>query len=595
MTDFKTILLKDSRLADITDNLAFAVQSGAANNTFQQFQAVTTSNSSVVFNIQIPSESIVIDREIVIQTGITFTLTIPSVAASTPALIWGQNAALQAFPFNKLISTASSTINNTNVSINEQDVLDCLLRFNNSRELYRYNGGTPTLPDQAYLNYSDGVLTNNNPLAGWGSQSYDIDQAPRGAFPVTFVQGKYVDNLGVVVNLTSASSFSNTYSVGATTATYTLVFSTQVTEPLFLSPYIFGNPEYNLGGFAGINTINFVFNIDSTAKRLLSLSSAVGVTGGVPSATIALGNSITGVSNPFAGGKTQMLMNFLSTQASDLIPSRNVVPYMDYPRYLSNSSANSTITPGAPTTLQLSSQNIQLNQLPDYFIIVVRKPMSSQTIYDSASFLTINSISINLNNQSGLLASATQHDLWKMSVNNNSTQSFDEFFGVANKTAFGPYASGSAGTGVPTPVYTTGSILILSPSHNLSLPDYLTSSSIGQFNFQFGINVTSNYSTGAAFAPEILVICANSGIFVNQAGSSVIYTGILTKQMVVDTKAEKSADPVTSAEYKRMIGGKMNQMNSGAVKKMAQHLGKKLHLRGAGDGSNSGGKLGKYC
>jgi hypothetical protein len=584
MTDFKTILLKDSRLADITDNLTFAVQSGAANTTYQQFTAVSTSNSSATFTIQIPSESIVINRELLISTGITFTLFIPAVANGDTAVNWGSNAALQAFPFNKLITTATATINNTTVSLNEQDVLDCLLRFNDSRELYRYNSTTPTLPDQAYYNYTDGIGANNNPLASWANQSYDIDQAPRGSFPIS------------IQAFTSASSFVTPVTTLVNSSggalDYKLVIAVQVSEPLFLSPFIFGNPEYNIGGIAGVNTINFVFNIDSAAKRLMSLASGVGA----GAATITLGSTVAAYTgqgnfsaagtytNPFQGGNTRMLFNFLSTQASDLIPSRNVSPYMDYPRYLSQSTLSSPIASGASASI--TSQNIQLNQLPDYFIIVVRKPMSQQTAYDSASFLTINNISINLNNQSGLLSSATQQDLWRISVNNNSTQSWVGFSGKAN---------GIPVTGLPAVngVATTGSMLVLNPAKDLSLPDYLSCSSIGQFNFQFTINV-SNFSA-ASITPEILVITANSGIFVTQAGSSVIYTGILTKQMVVDTKAEKSADPIQSAEYNRMVGGKLHHMGSGVVKRMAQHLGKKLHFHGGAGAPVSGGKMSKFC
>jgi hypothetical protein len=577
MTDFKTILLKDSRLADITDNLTFAVQSGAANTTYQQFNAVATSNSSATFTIQIPSESIVINRELLISTGITWSMRIPNVPNGSLALQWGTNAALQAFPFNKLVSTATATINNTTVSLNQQDVLDCLLRFNDSRELYRYNSMTPTMPDQAYLNYEDGIGTNNNPLASWNNQSYDIDQAPRGSFPVSLVYAERQPSAGgaVVQSLTTLLN-----STGAL-QDYYIVFSTQVTEPLFLSPFIFGNPEYNMGGIAGVNTINFVFNIDTTAKRMMSLASSVGAGG----ATITLGKAYgpNTFTNPFQGGNTRMLFNFLSTQASDLIPSRNVSPYMDYPRYLSQSTQNPTIQPN--TITRITSQNIQLNQLPDYFIIAVRKPMSQQTIYDSAGFLTINGVSINLNNQAGLLSSATAQDLWRISVNNCSTQSWAEFSGLASRT--------NGVNGLPTDVDTTGSILVINAAKDLSLPDYLSCSSIGQFNFQFSIDVINYYS--AALQPEILVITANSGIFVTQAGSSVIYTGILTKQMVVDTKAEKSADPVTSAEHKRMVGGKMNNMSSGAVKRMAQHLGKKLHFPSSAAGVSSGGKMGKYC
>ena len=67
MADIKLALIKDSKIGDITDRLDFAVVSGAANNTFNAFQAVSSSASSIVYNVQIPSESIVISREVLQQ------------------------------------------------------------------------------------------------------------------------------------------------------------------------------------------------------------------------------------------------------------------------------------------------------------------------------------------------------------------------------------------------------------------------------------------------------------------------------------------------------------------------------------------------
>jgi hypothetical protein len=83
---------------------------------------------------------------------------------------------------------------------------------------------------------------------------------------------------------------------------------------------------------------------------------------------------------------------------------------MDFPRYLSMSDQQTAMNQGQ--TSVLNSQNIQLfSQLPEYFIISVRIPMSQQTCQNSDSFFTINNISINLNNQSGLLSSANARDL----------------------------------------------------------------------------------------------------------------------------------------------------------------------------------------
>ena len=293
------------------------------------------------------------------------------------------------------------------------------------------------MPDQAYLNYSDSINTTNSPLASWNTQGNDVDLSPRGSHPL----------LASLKQYTSAGVYVSASPICVTEGNiFSVVLSGNFIEPLFLSPYIFGNTEYNQGGFVGINTMNIVANIDTSARRLFS-------TGNVDyTYNISLGTSSN--SNPFQN--TKLLMNFLSTQPTDLIPTRNVLPYYDFPRYLSLSDQQSSMVQGQTSTL--NSQNIQLSQLPDYFIINVRIPMSQQTCKNTDSFFTINNISINLNNQSGLLSSATQRDLWRMLQDNHSTtQSFAEFSGVQ---LFSDNSSG----GVGKLVNTTGSLLVLAPS-----------------------------------------------------------------------------------------------------------------------------------
>jgi len=261
---------------------------------------------------------------------------------------------------------------------------------------------------------------------------------------------------------------------------------------------------------------------------------------------------------------------------------------MSYPRYLSTSSTAAQVNPNTSTTL--NSNNIQLNQIPDAFIIMVRQPMSSMTIQDSDWFFTINSISINFNNASGLLSSANQQQLWQISKDNGSYQSWLEFSGIAYEA--------SSSTGVGTQTFTPGSMLILNPSKDLSLPPYLSSGgSIGQYNFQFNINVT-NYGDDA-IQPEICVICCNSGIFTTQAGSSVINTALLNKSMVLDAQEKKGGEnSISTAEHTRLVGGNFNNKAGTALKKIAQRLlGKRISGGAVSGGAISGGshdKLSKY-
>ena len=68
------------------------------------------------------------------------------------------------------------------------------------------------------------------------------------------------------------------------------------------------------------------------------------------------------------------------------------------------------------------------------------------------------------------------------------------------------------------------------------------------------------FSISGFITPEICVICVNSGIMTTQQGVSAIYTGILTKEMVLNAKSRQQASAMKSAEIKRMIGGNMLNM-----------------------------------
>jgi hypothetical protein len=129
---------------------------------------------------------------------------------------------------------------------------------------------------------------------------------------------------------------------------------------------------------------------------------------------------------------TCVLCQSLTAQETD---ARNAVPYMDFPRCLTTQLKDTTVrdpnTFKITDTYQIMSQNLQLNQIPDYFIITVRKPMAKQTIVDSSTFSGISTITVSLNNSQDLLSNVEQADLWRMSVRNGSSQSFEEFSGVA--------------------------------------------------------------------------------------------------------------------------------------------------------------------
>ena len=524
-SDFSKVKVLDDVLAT-TDSVKYAVVKGAQNITPSVNNAISKSNSSITFNIQTPSEATVLSRRIMIQTKICFRVS--GVLTSAGRLLdIGNDSALGPFPFQSLCNTIQMTINNNTVTQNQRDVMFALMRFGDARETYRYNTSTPVAYDQ-YWNYSDALLASNNPNGAWNNVSNDPSYQPRGAFKLESVAGNDAGNIGDTRNVDIV---------------------VEVTEPLMLSPLIWCDPQSNNQGFYGIQVLNMVFNIGSTNR--LFRSSNPNATAGL---TVSLGFP-AGVSNGNAFLDTRLLIQYYTRQPSDLVPARNVVPYAEYPRYITNVSGTipaCTVTatagdyevaPGAFPTIE--SNSISLNQIPDKILIFVRKRLANQTAEDADCFFPIKRLRVNFNNKAGLLTSATRWDLWRMSVESGSNQTWAEFSGSAvRRVANQPLNE------IPT----CGSILALSMGKHIELDDVFAPGSIGQFQLQFSVEIENLSGTAYADNTELVLITMNTGVFVLERGTSQTYTAILSRS---DVLSASSMPGYKSSDVKRLVGGAM--------------------------------------
>lgn len=509
------------------------------------------------------SENIVIDRHLLISSQVAFEISATNVPPGAQVFQYGLTDSLQAFPLNSLFTTTQATINNVSISTNLQDVLPMLMRMNDKRVLSRYNSLTPSHPDSAWGEYKDAPGANSNPLAAYNNNGYDEDFMPRGAYSLDFLQ---IDHFvgGIYANASPIST--------NLTDTWRIYIKVTLTEPfLALSPFINCEPQCS-AGLVGVNNMSMVLNVDNTCRRLFSTANNVvngagnGLQGYITNISLGWATAPQGGAAQAVGFQnTRLLFNFLSLQPEQYakISTKNVVPYLDYPRYLTTFASGTNIAPGASSTL--TSQSIQLNQIPDLILITARVPMSSQNWNYTSSFLTIEGISVNFNNASGLLASATQQDLYNLSFRNGSAQNFYEFRGEAD-------INNNVSGGV-SQIPTTGSLLVLNPVFDFSLPSYLSASSLGQYQFQFNLRVKNQYDFTIA-QPEICIITVNSGIFATQQGTSQIFTGILTKEQVLRTKEQNPVPHLASDEYKRMVGGKLQNRGMGSLSKMVKSMPK---------------------
>lgn len=580
MADFDKVLVKDDRLV-CSDKITYAVIKGAMNNTIVPYKAISgvgENPNSITWNIQVPSEQIIIDRRVLVETDMIIRVTKTAIVGganaqevvfnnmgqegtdATGAYVFGSDC-LNVLPFHQLISTAQVTINNTSVSLNVQDVLPALLRFNDSRYINEMNGMTPIQVDKlASYGLSTHATTSgattiiqNDPASPFSTLTTTLDESfvPRGSFPVDRVAG-FGGVAPAVPVVIGANAALNTVA--------TEFIRVVVREPLMVSPFIWACPKENSQGIYGVQNLSIVLNVGSY-NRLVRSRFQQTVAGGVAQ----LSTAVTGIEIR----DCRLLMNYLTPQPSDLLVPRNIVPYQEFPRYFSQSLvgvpvAVQTGTAGQGATLQPSSQatsfnSIQLNQIPDKLIIFARpNPTFYATTGCSDHFLPIQKININFNNQSGLLSTWTKAQLYQSSKRNGNNQSWYEWSGSAQKDNGSFTRQSQLGTAGATAytvgtlnVPTTGSLCVLEFGTDIELPDYYAPGSLGNFNLQFEVTF-ENYSLIEIQNYQLVVITMNSGVFVTEKGQSSVYTGILTKQDVLEAS---SMEPITGNAFKRMVGG----------------------------------------
>ena len=560
--DFQKVLVKDDRL-NVKDTIKYAVVKGGQNVTSAEFRANSDSKSSHTYNIQVPSEQTVIDREVMWTSTVKLKLTgtgtvddTPTPGAATIALFdYGKADALAPFPLHSLVNVMQCTINNNTISQNTADILPVLTRMLKRKQIAKYNGYTPTALD-TYSDYDNATGANNNSLGAY-SNSLDNDYHPRGSWVLDSISASINASKGTFEKPVVATS-------GSVTKSYYVTFT--VTEPLLLSPFIFGHPWSNNQGFYGIQNMNFVMNIGQANRVWRRANGPSGFSGNQTSTWID-NSLITNFTVELESFKNSSLkFNFLTPHPSDLMPSRNVVGFYELPRFITPQAKTivAAVTDGAVASEKgLTSTTIQLNQIPDKLLICVKKSVASLKNTDADFFYTITNMRLDFNNQAGLMTSVSQQELYNMSVENGSNQSWLEFSGRANLYT---------GTGQVENVGTTGSMIVLDMAKDVQLTeDYYAPGSLGNFTLRVSVDIenqTAN-ATSSADPLELSIITMQSGMFVCERGTSSIYTGILTKQDVLDTSRQ---DAYSKSEVARMVGGGLLDNLKSVGSKSMEHL-----------------------
>ena len=232
-SSFNTIVVRDSRINDVSTKIDYIISKGAAQNNYQHIKSTSASVTNVNFAVTVPSENVLVDRNITMTAKPTFRVTIPAgVADGTVAFKYGSTEALNQFPLNSLFTNATATINQASFSVNTQDMLHALIRMSDDEALSKYN--CPYMSDKGFRSYSDMAELQSNPLGSFEKAEGSIVR--RGSHPIEFsiivTRNGAAAGAAVTHNNTSAQIIAALTS-GHVGDSWTIDISFESTEPLF--------------------------------------------------------------------------------------------------------------------------------------------------------------------------------------------------------------------------------------------------------------------------------------------------------------------------------------------------------------------------
>nr|WPF46742.1 MAG: putative major capsid protein [Lake Baikal virophage 11] len=582
--DIAKMAVYDDRI--VQQRPAFAVDKGALSLTNTPVSAISQSASQHTYNYYAPSENIFVGRDINWSSTVNLELKVrlnnSAAGGQFPinqALFQpGVDGSLAAFPLNSLCATMTATINDTTVTINSQDVLTEVLRLTDYKP-NRLERTCPTMMDKYQQNYyASGA--QNDPISGYTNASHDFEQpngawnniiftTPTGTPLVGSQQPAYTCANGFIVNTIDGVPVSTDQGLGVVNGLYSVFLRWRTTEKLCLSPFIFSEEHSQETGLFGINNIQMQMNMRDPNRCMRLRDAYVGTTeklfygGGASPSTWLPPLSYNAFIS--AGPFQDSVLNVQSfTPALDLdLPPKSVVPYMEFPRFISQ-PLTSAMAAGDVQTL--ASQTITLPQIPDLLIIYVKALADpSSTAVDKsldptlpqygASYLpiecslngtrTVAPFSLNFDNFSGLLSSATSEQLYHMSIKNGLNMDWNTWSGLAK------VSNGAVGSSVAS----VGGFLVLKPGVDVTLQSGQASSLVGNFTLQFSIRVRNTFDFPVQ--PQIFVITANSGFLESIRGSSRIIKGVLSEEDIISAPI---ASVGTSSSLARVVGGNMMKL-----------------------------------
>ena len=487
---------------------SYAMFKGGREATWTPNISTSFSNSQVQFSAPPPNPQIIVDRKIKFCLPIRYEFTGDTGNVNIPLLNLGVFDAPRAFPAASVTQTLSITINNTNAALNVNDIIPGLLWYNTDQQEEDYCYSTsPCFQDQSQ-EYIELIGSPRNPLGAYDNTGIP-HQNKRGEYPLQVLEN---------------------------TSTRAVIQAFYV-ENLFLSPLLFG--EGNEAGLYGVQTMNFTFTMGDLMRSWSHCE------GPIFTGTNA---SIVGVSSYFPQENQPMLLfHYITPNLLASIPTTNVYSYYELQRYPTEIGVVAS-----HSNFSIQSNNIQLNSIPRRFYIYARESNATRNYLSTDTFSGIRSISVNWDNRNGLLSSATQRDLYDLSVTAGLKMTWEQFVGYAG-TSYNPIIPAvipPAVPGWPNLVSTVGSVICVEMGSTIGLVDNEAPGLLGTYQLQVRVD---GYNSGPnAKSLTLYIVVVSEGVFSIGNNSASTQVGVISKTEILQAESFPEGD---YTERKNLYGG----------------------------------------
>lgn len=483
------IEVKDPIL-NVESQKAFPILKGGEQITYYTENASSYSDSAFSFNVTTPNNRTYLNRRILMRVPVKITLN-----GNDPGqhLFQTGKEGFREYPLASAMNTLKLTVNNFTTSIDLHDVLHPFMKYDANRQARIRNNMSPSMPD-LYQDYEDGVNTNKNPLASYFNESGEI---PRGAI--------YADGV---------ESTNTKYE-----ATYTIV------EPLFISPLQWDDNQDN-EGLIYVNSLSVQINwVSNLLSRMWCRASSA--------------NAIDLNTSEITFGQPSLILKYVTPPNIERMPLLGTYDYFSVDRHVTN---NGTAF-GPNTTHTLTSDNIQLRSIPyRVYIWVGRKKSDMMNVTKSDTFFNISRVSLQFNNNAGLLSTANEESLFRIAKDNGFQHSWEDWHGLTRDI------TGTTNKAIGL----MGSVLCLEFGKDIQLPDYFAAGMTDNFNFQIDVTC-KNLHQSDTIVPNVQLAFVHRGCMVNDGRTLLTsaYSGVISKS---DLDRAVTVPGIGINNYKHMYG-----------------------------------------